>query len=161
MVCRQPGHKPYLTNNIRVEKTVDEDALLLQCLRNAGAIFHVRTNQPQSLMVPIPPPNQTTTNHPTAPLLQQQHNRHDTQPIQPNPNPRRLIRRRRRLNGLQMRAAGRWIRYRGLDPSPCRILRRIRAPSHGDEESSDWDKGPLPGTRVNPRCCRADGELVH
>jgi Asp-tRNA(Asn)/Glu-tRNA(Gln) amidotransferase A subunit family amidase len=30
-----------------------EDAHLLRLLANAGAVFHVRTNQPQSLMVGI------------------------------------------------------------------------------------------------------------
>ncbi|KAJ5486272.1 hypothetical protein N7530_000572 [Penicillium desertorum] len=33
-----------------VDKVTTEDALLLQLLSKAGAIFHVRTNQPQSLM---------------------------------------------------------------------------------------------------------------
>ncbi|KAL4869380.1 hypothetical protein BDV12DRAFT_196430 [Aspergillus spectabilis] len=33
-----------------VDDIATEDALLLQCLEKAGAIFHVRTNQPQSLM---------------------------------------------------------------------------------------------------------------
>ncbi|KAF7591333.1 hypothetical protein BBP40_001657 [Aspergillus hancockii] len=33
-----------------VNDTAPEDALILQCLAKAGAIFHVRTNQPQSLM---------------------------------------------------------------------------------------------------------------
>ncbi|RAH71982.1 amidase [Aspergillus aculeatinus CBS 121060] len=33
-----------------VNDIATEDALLLQCLEKAGAIFHVRTNQPQSLM---------------------------------------------------------------------------------------------------------------
>ncbi|KAL3475281.1 amidase signature domain-containing protein [Aspergillus californicus] len=33
-----------------VDDIATEDALLLQCLKKAGAIFHVRTNQPQSLM---------------------------------------------------------------------------------------------------------------
>ncbi|KAE8371945.1 amidase signature domain-containing protein [Aspergillus bertholletiae] len=33
-----------------VNDIAPEDALILQCLRKAGAIFHVRTNQPQSLM---------------------------------------------------------------------------------------------------------------
>lgn len=43
-------------NKPRVDQVAPEDALLLQCLEKAGAIFHVRTNQPQSLMVPFPPP---------------------------------------------------------------------------------------------------------
>ncbi|KAJ5096176.1 hypothetical protein NUU61_005532 [Penicillium alfredii] len=33
-----------------VDKVTTEDALLLQLLAKAGAVFHVRTNQPQSLM---------------------------------------------------------------------------------------------------------------
>ncbi|KAJ5788455.1 hypothetical protein N7457_003445 [Penicillium paradoxum] len=33
-----------------VDKVTTEDSLLLQCLSKSGAIFHVRTNQPQSLM---------------------------------------------------------------------------------------------------------------
>ncbi|BAE65447.1 amidase signature domain-containing protein [Aspergillus flavus] len=33
-----------------VNDIAPEDALILQCLHKAGAIFHVRTNQPQSLM---------------------------------------------------------------------------------------------------------------
>ncbi|KAL2866870.1 ESCRT-II subunit protein VPS36 [Aspergillus lucknowensis] len=33
-----------------VDDIATEDALLLQCLEKAGAVFHVRTNQPQSLM---------------------------------------------------------------------------------------------------------------
>ncbi|CAL5869433.1 uncharacterized protein PFLUO_LOCUS3662 [Penicillium psychrofluorescens] len=33
-----------------IDKVTSEDALLLQLLANAGGIFHVRTNQPQSLM---------------------------------------------------------------------------------------------------------------
>ncbi|BCS30399.1 uncharacterized protein APUU_80702S [Aspergillus puulaauensis] len=33
-----------------VDDIAMEDALLLQCLEKAGAVFHVRTNQPQSLM---------------------------------------------------------------------------------------------------------------
>ncbi|KAL3441250.1 amidase signature domain-containing protein [Aspergillus insuetus] len=33
-----------------VNDIATEDALLLQCLAKAGAVFHVRTNQPQSLM---------------------------------------------------------------------------------------------------------------
>ncbi|EAW13376.1 fatty-acid amide hydrolase [Aspergillus clavatus NRRL 1] len=33
-----------------VDEIASEDALLLQYLRKAGAVFHVRTNQPQSLM---------------------------------------------------------------------------------------------------------------
>ncbi|RAL13671.1 putative glutamyl-tRNA(Gln) amidotransferase subunit A [Aspergillus homomorphus CBS 101889] len=33
-----------------VNDIATEDALLLQCLEKAGAVFHVRTNQPQSLM---------------------------------------------------------------------------------------------------------------
>ncbi|PYH47216.1 amidase [Aspergillus saccharolyticus JOP 1030-1] len=33
-----------------VDDIATEDALLLQCLQKAGAVFHVRTNQPQSLM---------------------------------------------------------------------------------------------------------------
>ncbi|PYH97438.1 amidase [Aspergillus ellipticus CBS 707.79] len=33
-----------------VHDIATEDALLLQCLEKAGAVFHVRTNQPQSLM---------------------------------------------------------------------------------------------------------------
>jgi Asp-tRNA(Asn)/Glu-tRNA(Gln) amidotransferase A subunit family amidase len=37
----------------RVDKVYTEDALLLQLLSKAGAVFHVRTNQPQSLMVRI------------------------------------------------------------------------------------------------------------
>ncbi|BCR87097.1 uncharacterized protein ACHE_31084A [Aspergillus chevalieri] len=32
------------------DQVATEDALLLQCLEKAGAVFHVRTNQPQSLM---------------------------------------------------------------------------------------------------------------
>jgi Asp-tRNA(Asn)/Glu-tRNA(Gln) amidotransferase A subunit family amidase len=35
----------------RVDKVTPEDAHLLQLLAKAGAVFHVRTNQPQSLMV--------------------------------------------------------------------------------------------------------------
>ncbi|KAL4803953.1 amidase signature domain-containing protein [Aspergillus unguis] len=35
---------------IWVDNIASEDALLLQCLEEAGAVFHVRTNQPQSLM---------------------------------------------------------------------------------------------------------------
>lgn len=37
----------------RVDEIATEDALLLQYLEAAGAVFHVRTNQPQSLMVLI------------------------------------------------------------------------------------------------------------
>lgn len=37
----------------RVDEIATEDALLLQYLEAAGAVFHVRTNQPQSLMVRI------------------------------------------------------------------------------------------------------------
>jgi amidase len=33
-----------------IKNIAKEDALLVTCLKNAGAIFHVRTNQPQSLM---------------------------------------------------------------------------------------------------------------
>lgn len=29
----------------------DEDALIVKLLKDAGAVLHVRTNQPQSLMV--------------------------------------------------------------------------------------------------------------
>ncbi|GLB01684.1 hypothetical protein AtubIFM57258_000094 [Aspergillus tubingensis] len=34
----------------RVDDIATEDALIIQCLEKAGAVFHVRTNQPQSLM---------------------------------------------------------------------------------------------------------------
>ena len=44
-------HGAYVAYTDNVPK---EDALLLQCLRNAGAIFHVRTNEPQSLLVRSP-----------------------------------------------------------------------------------------------------------
>ncbi|OJZ84226.1 hypothetical protein ASPFODRAFT_673098 [Aspergillus luchuensis CBS 106.47] len=33
-----------------VDDIATEDALIIQCLEKAGAVFHVRTNQPQSLM---------------------------------------------------------------------------------------------------------------
>ncbi|GKZ44298.1 hypothetical protein AbraIFM66951_006187 [Aspergillus brasiliensis] len=33
-----------------VDDVATQDALILQCLEKAGAVFHVRTNQPQSLM---------------------------------------------------------------------------------------------------------------
>jgi amidase len=33
------------------DRIAEEDAYILELLRNAGAVFHVRTNQPQSLMV--------------------------------------------------------------------------------------------------------------
>ncbi|KAL4983255.1 amidase signature domain-containing protein [Aspergillus falconensis] len=33
-----------------VDNIATEDALILECLEEAGAVFHVRTNQPQSLM---------------------------------------------------------------------------------------------------------------
>lgn len=45
-----------------VDDIPTEEALLLQCLAKAGAIFHVRTNQPQSLMVPILSPQLTPQN---------------------------------------------------------------------------------------------------
>jgi Asp-tRNA(Asn)/Glu-tRNA(Gln) amidotransferase A subunit family amidase len=34
-----------------IDNIPTEDALLVRCLKAAGAVFHVRTNQPQSLMV--------------------------------------------------------------------------------------------------------------
>lgn len=37
-----------------VDNVATEDALLLRLLANAGAVFHVRTNTPQSLMVRLP-----------------------------------------------------------------------------------------------------------
>jgi hypothetical protein len=37
----------------RIDNVAPEDAHLLRLLANAGAVFHVRTNQPQSLMVGI------------------------------------------------------------------------------------------------------------
>lgn len=40
-----------LTTKNRVDEVATEDAFLLQLLSKAGAIFHVRTNEPQSLMV--------------------------------------------------------------------------------------------------------------
>lgn len=33
------------------DNVAEEDALIVRLLRKAGAVFHVRTNQPQSLMV--------------------------------------------------------------------------------------------------------------
>jgi hypothetical protein len=35
----------------RIKNITPEDALLVPLLKKAGAVFHVRTNQPQSLMV--------------------------------------------------------------------------------------------------------------
>ena len=37
----------------RVDNISTEDAHLLQLLSKAGAVFHVRTNQPQALMVSL------------------------------------------------------------------------------------------------------------
>jgi amidase len=34
-----------------IKKVPTEDALMIRILRDAGAVFHVRTNEPQSLMV--------------------------------------------------------------------------------------------------------------
>lgn len=41
----------FLTMGCRIKNIAPGDALLVQCLKKAGAVFHVRTNQPQSLMV--------------------------------------------------------------------------------------------------------------
>jgi hypothetical protein len=43
----------FMLTRTRVNDIATEDALLLQCLAKAGAVFHVRTNQPQSLMVDL------------------------------------------------------------------------------------------------------------
>lgn len=47
-------HTDLLTHILRIKNIAPEDALLVQLLKKAGAIFHVRTNQPQSLMVRLP-----------------------------------------------------------------------------------------------------------
>lgn len=39
-----------LAEQDRVDNIAQEDALLVELLKKAGAVFHVRTNQPQSLM---------------------------------------------------------------------------------------------------------------
>ncbi len=36
-----------------IDKVEPEDALLIRSLKKAGAIFHVRTNEPQTVMVSI------------------------------------------------------------------------------------------------------------
>lgn len=41
-------------SNTRVDEISPEDAVILQYLEKAGAVFHVRTNEPQCLMVSIP-----------------------------------------------------------------------------------------------------------
>lgn len=48
------GLKSHICNSsytIWCDNIPEEDALIVRLLKNAGAIFHVRTNQPQSLMV--------------------------------------------------------------------------------------------------------------
>jgi amidase len=34
-----------------IDRIAPEDALLIRLLKNAGALFHVRTNEPQTVMV--------------------------------------------------------------------------------------------------------------
>lgn len=48
------GGSLILILNNRVDEVATEDAHLLQLLSNAGAVFHIRTNQPQALMVGYP-----------------------------------------------------------------------------------------------------------
>jgi len=54
-----PRHEFLQLTKSRADQVATEDALLLQCLEKAGAVFHVRTNQPQSLMVLQPTPSIT------------------------------------------------------------------------------------------------------
>lgn len=123
----------------RVDQIATEDALLLQSLEKAGAVFHVRTNQPQSLMVPQPAPIVQLQLTIKAPRLQQQPHRHDLKSPQPNSQPRRLIRRRRRLHRLQMRASRRRIGYWRLNSCTCCLLRFVRIENDGNEKLDEWD----------------------
>lgn len=45
------GHVSHSNYIAWTDNVVNEDALLVRCLKAAGAVIHVRTNQPQSLMV--------------------------------------------------------------------------------------------------------------
>lgn len=55
MLSKLLDHGISLIQINRVEQVATEDAHLLQLLSNAGAVFHVRTNQPQALMVSTSP----------------------------------------------------------------------------------------------------------
>lgn len=39
-----------------IDRVAPEDALLIRLLKEAGALFHVRTNEPQTVMVSFPTP---------------------------------------------------------------------------------------------------------
>lgn len=48
------GHKGRIAHSAYIaliDNVVDEDALIVQYCKQAGAVFHVRTNEPQSVMV--------------------------------------------------------------------------------------------------------------
>jgi len=47
------GHICHSDYTIWGDNVVEEDALIIRLLKKAGAIIHVRTNQPQSLMVSL------------------------------------------------------------------------------------------------------------
>lgn len=72
----------------KIDNIVEEDALIVKLLKAAGAVIHVRTNQPQSIMVcinsvttPISPFYQRLTIYTfAASRLQQQYHWNDSQP---------------------------------------------------------------------------------
>lgn len=84
VVCQERNLIGPITNLqlSRVDQVASEDAYLLQLLSKAGAVFHVRTNQPQSLMVSHREhkfeQNPLTS---LASMLREQHKWENTEPI--------------------------------------------------------------------------------
>jgi hypothetical protein len=143
----------------RVDDIANEDALLVQYLEKAGAVFHVRTNQPQSLMVSNLVHLRGPHTQPIlAYLLRQQSHRSHNEPLQPHPHARRLLRGRGRLNGLQVCCSRRRHRHWRVHPSTRRLLRCIWVSSHDSPYTCVRNQSPRPRTGVHPRHCRTSGK---
>lgn len=132
-----------LTDNVP-----EEDALLVRLLANAGAVFHVRTNTPQSLMVSISllsgtvllivEPTylaDTVSTQLAASRLQQQLERDDSQPLQPQALTGRLQRWRGGVAGFSLFCSWDWHRHWRIHQGPCSFLRGIRLPPNRTAQS--------------------------
>lgn len=128
-------HSAYIawTDNI-----ASEDALLVRCLRAAGAIIHVRTNEPQSLMVRGMIRLDSVLAWTTNDLSARGHEQYDIwanmQPLQPEIDPWRIQWRRRCLYWLPLCCHRHRHRHWRLSSHSRRLLWSFRTSYNGSQK---------------------------